>query len=111
VASVELFDALTPEERSSIFPESSAARAMAITGFTLPTTYRWIRSDLGRTMTMHPFMRGRYPGSGSARAVIAEAGLDGESQFRRISEYVQALRHAVAPAVTLPWALWLNPDR
>lgn len=111
VASVELFDSLTPEERSSIFPESSAARAMAITGFTLPTTYRWIRSDLGRTMTMHPFMRGRYPGSGSARAVIAEAGLDGESQFRRISEYVQALRHAVAPAVTLPWALWLNPHR
>jgi len=40
-------------------------------------------------MTMHPFMRGHYTGSGPARAVIAEAGLDGESQFRRISEYVR----------------------
>jgi transketolase len=102
VASVGLFDALTPEERSSIFPESSAAQAMAITGFTLPTTYRWIRSDLGRTMTMHPFMHGRYSGSGPARAVMAEAGLDGESQFRRISEYVRALREVVAPMVRVP---------
>ena len=67
-------------------------QAMAITGFTLPTTYRWIRSDLGRTMTMHPFMNGRYPGSGPARTVMAEAGLDGQSQFRRILEYVRALR-------------------
>jgi hypothetical protein len=40
-------------------------------------------------MTMHPFMHGRYPGSGSGRAVIAEAGLDGESQFRRILEFVE----------------------
>ena len=102
VASVELFDALTPQKRSSIFPQSSAAQAMAITGFTLPTTYRWIRSDLGRTMTMHPFMQGRYSGSGSARAVMAEAGLDGQSQFRRISEYVRALREVVAPPVTMP---------
>ena len=96
VASVELFDALTPEERSSIFPQTSAAQAMAITGFTLPTTYRWIRSDLGRTMTMHPFMHGRYPGSGPARTVMAEAGLDGASQFRRVSEYVRSLR-AITP--------------
>jgi len=102
VASVELFDALTPEERASIFPGSSAAQAMAITGFTLPTTYRWIRSDLGRTMTMHPFMHGRYSGSGPARAVMAEAGLDGESQFRRILEYVRAVREVVAPMVRVP---------
>jgi transketolase len=106
VASVELFDALKPEERSSIFPEWSAAQAMAITGFTLPTTYRWIRSDLGRSMTMHPFMHGRYPGSGPARAVMTEAGLDGESQFRRISEYVRALRDVAAPMATV--AEWLK---
>jgi hypothetical protein len=39
---------------------------------------------------MHPFMHGHYTGSGPARAVIAEAGLDGASQFRRIAEYVRA---------------------
>jgi hypothetical protein len=64
------------------------AKAIGITGFTLPTMYRWIRSDRGRAMTTHPFMHGRYTGSGPARAVIAEAGPDGESQFRRIAEYV-----------------------
>jgi hypothetical protein len=52
--------------------------------------YRWIRSDAGRVMTMHPFMHGHYPGSGSGRAVIAEAGLDGESQYRRICEFIEA---------------------
>lgn len=89
IASAELFDALPGEERDAIFPEAQQAVAMGITGFTLPTMYRWIRSDLGRAMTMHPFMHGRYMGSGPARAVIAEAGLDGESQFRRIAEYVR----------------------
>lgn len=88
VASAELFDALPRDERESIFPEEAQARAMGITGFTLATMYRWIRSDRGRAMTMHPFMHGRYMGSGPARAVIAEAGLDGESQFRRIAEFV-----------------------
>jgi hypothetical protein len=31
---------------------------------------------------MHPFMHGRYPGSGQGHAVIAEAGLDGVSQYQ-----------------------------
>lgn len=90
VASAELFDALPQEERDWIFPESAAMEAMGITGFTLPTMYRWIRSDLGRAMTMHPYMQGHYPGSGPGRAVIQEAGLDGESQFRRILKYLEA---------------------
>ena len=89
VASAELFDFLSREERDAILPEAKQARAMGITGFTLATMYRWIRSDRGRAMTMHPFMHGRYTGSGSAQAVIAEAGLDGESQFNRIVEYVR----------------------
>jgi len=89
IASAELFDSLSLDERQSIFSEDQQQRAMGITGFTIPTMYRWVRSDLGRAMTMHPFMSGRYMGSGSARAVIAEAGLDGESQFRRIEEYVR----------------------
>lgn len=92
VSSAELFDSLSEEEQEAIYPSASAWEAMAITGFTLATTYRWIRSDLGRKMSMHAFMKGRYPGSGPAEAVIAEAGLGEESQFRRIREYVTALR-------------------
>jgi hypothetical protein len=80
VASAELFDGTLPEE------------AIGITGFTLATMYRWIRSDLGRAMTMHPFMHGGYPGSGAGPIVVAQAGLDGRSQARRIGEYVAALR-------------------
>lgn len=88
VASAELFDAHTPEEREWIFPEAAAMDAIGITGFTLPTMYRWVRSDAGRAMTMHPYMHGHYPGSGPGRAVIHEAGLDGEAQFKRIREYL-----------------------
>jgi hypothetical protein len=63
---------------------------MGITGFTLPTMYRWIRSDQGRALTMSPYMHGHYPGSGPGRAVIHEAGLDGEAQFRQIMRYLDA---------------------
>jgi len=90
VSSAELFDMLPIEERDWIFPESAAMTAMGITGFTLPTMYRWIRSDAGRAMTMHPYMHGHYPGSGPGRAVIHEAGLDGEAQFRQIMRYLDA---------------------
>lgn len=88
VASAELFDLLPLSERERIFPPDAAREAIGITGFTLPTMYRWIQSDLGRAMTMHPYMNGQYPGSGTGRAVIAEAGLDGESQYRRIVDYL-----------------------
>jgi len=94
VASAELFDALPPEERDAIFPEQQQMQAMGITGFTLATMYRWIRSDLGRAMTLHPFMHDRYTSSGPARAVISEAGLDGESQFTRIAEFARARRRS-----------------
>ena len=90
VASAELFDALSRQEREWIFPESAAMTAMGITGFTLPTMYRWIRSDQGRAATMHPFMDGHYPGSGPGRAVIHEAGLDGDAQFRQVLRYLDA---------------------
>lgn len=90
IASAELFDRLHPRERAAILPESKQQQAIGITGFTLPTMYRWIRSDLGRAMTMHPYMHGHYPGSGSGPAVVAEAGLDGQSQYRRICEYIEA---------------------
>ena len=45
-------------------PRGHAREAMGITGFTLPTMYRWIRSDLGRAHTLHPFAKGHFLGSG-----------------------------------------------
>ncbi|MBS1196051.1 MAG: Transketolase domain protein, partial [Actinobacteria bacterium] len=48
VASAELFDLLPAERRRAVYPEALARRAVGITGFTLPTMYRWIPSDLGR---------------------------------------------------------------
>lgn len=89
VASTELFDLLPDAEKERIFPDSQAQRAMGITGFTLPTMYRWIRSDRGRRMTLHPFQKGHYLGSGQAEMVLAEAGLDGESQFRAILRFLE----------------------
>jgi transketolase len=95
VASVELFDALTSEQRTAIFPDEHAREAMGITGFTLPTMYRWIRSEAGREHTLHPFRRGHYLGSGQASAVLAEAGLDGESLLKAVRGYVDARVGAV----------------
>ena len=91
VASPELFDALSREERDRIFPESLAQQAMGITGFTLPTMYRWIRSDRGREATLHPYRKGHYPGSGQGAAVLAEAGLDAASQYEAVRMFVDAL--------------------
>ncbi len=92
VASAELFDLLPPETQRRIFPEERAREAMGITGFTLPTMFRWVRSDAGRAMTLHPFQHGHFLGSGQGEMVLAEAGLDGESQYRAIKRYVDA-RH------------------
>jgi transketolase len=92
VSSVELFDRLPEAERQAVFPGELAQEAMGITGFTLPTLYRWVRSDVGLQHSMHPFMNGHYLGSGAGEAVIHEAGLDGEAQYRRIKAYVEALK-------------------
>jgi transketolase len=88
VASSELFDGLSEAEREEIFPETHQAEAMGITDFTLPTMNRWIRSDYGRAHTLHPFRAGHFLGSGSVSSVMAEARLDGESQFEMIRAYV-----------------------
>lgn len=90
VTSAELFDLLPLEEQRRIFPEQRAREAMGITGFTLPTLYRWIRSDLGRDHSLHPFRHGRFLGSGQGPVVLAEAGLDGLSQAEAIRKYVDA---------------------
>jgi transketolase len=90
VASAELFDLLPEEEKKKVFPEERSEEAMGITGFTLPTMFRWIRSERGRAHTLHPYRRGHYLGSGQGPIVLAEAGLDGESQARAIVEYARA---------------------
>ena len=92
VASAELFDLLPPEEQDRIYPAELADEAMGITGFTLPTLYRWIPSRHGRAHSRHPFTSGHYPGSGPGAAVLKEAGLDGRSQFLAIKKYVDERR-------------------
>jgi transketolase len=88
VSSAELFDRLPAKRQEEIFPESQRREAMGITGFTLPTLYRFVTSDRGRRATLHPFMKGHYMGSGQAEKVLEEAGLDGESQYRAVKEYI-----------------------
>jgi transketolase len=92
VASAELFDLLPAGEQARLFPEEHAREAMGITGFTLPTMFRWVRSDLGRAHTLHPYAKGHYLGSGQGPMVLAEAGLDGASQSRAIRAYLEARR-------------------
>ncbi|MEA3503453.1 MAG: hypothetical protein U9R47_11800 [Actinomycetota bacterium] len=92
VTSAELFDRLSVEEQQAVFPEAAAQQAMGITGFTLPTMYRWIRSDLGRARTMYPLQKGHYLSSGVGDMVVHEAGLDGEAQVGQIKAYLEALK-------------------
>jgi transketolase len=95
VASAELFDLLPAAEQARVFPEAHAAEAVGVTGFTLPTLYRWVRSELGRAHSLHPYAHGHFLGSGQGPMVLAEAGLDGESQAKAVRAYVEA-RIAVA---------------
>jgi transketolase len=90
VSSAELFDLLPEDEQRRIYPEELAQEAMGITGFTLPTMYRWVASAAGRARTLHPFMGGHYLGSGKAEAVLREARLDGESQWEAVRRYAQS---------------------
>ncbi len=90
VASAELFDGLSPEERERIFPPSAAEEAIGITDFTLPTLYRWVTSPEGRAASLHPFRIGHFLGSGPGEKVFGEAGLDGLSQYEAVREFVRA---------------------
>lgn len=100
IASAELFDLLTEEEQEKIFPEKISREAMGITGFTLPTLYRWIQSSAGRKHSLYPFKKGHFLGSGKAESVIEEAGLDGESQFKAILEFLKEKKKKAAPVLT-----------
>jgi len=91
VSSAELFDAQSARDQSLLFPQAHRERAMGITGFTLPTMFRWVTSEAGRSATLHPFRKGHYLGSGQADKVLLEAGLDGESQYRAVLAHVGRL--------------------
>ena len=86
VSSAELFDLLPAAKQHTLFPEERAREAMGITGFTLPTMFRWVKSDFGLSMTLHPFRKGHFLGSGQGEVVLAEAGLDGRSQYKSHQE-------------------------
>jgi transketolase len=89
ITSSELFDMLPLARRKRIFPEAHQQEAMGITDFTFATMTRWVRSDYGRKHSLHPFRHGHFLGSGPGATVMAEAGLDGVSQFDAIRAYVR----------------------
>ena len=91
VSSAELFDMLPEEEKDSIFPYSLRDEALGITGFTLPTMYRWITSSEGRHRVLHPFKKGYYLGSGTADSVLYQAGLDGDTILKDVKGYLDYL--------------------
>ena len=90
VASAELFDLLPAERQREIFPEERGREAIGITGFTLPTLFRWVRSDAGLQASLHPYRKGHFLGSGQGDVVLAEAGLDGASQGEAITAFLDA---------------------
>jgi transketolase len=89
VTSCELFDLLPEVERDRIFPEAHQLEAMGITDFTLATMTRWVRSNYGRAHSLHPFRHGHFLGSGAGALVMAEAGLDGDSQLEAVRAYIR----------------------
>jgi transketolase len=91
ISSAELFDAYSEDQREAMLPYSIRREAMGITGFTLPTMYKWITSPDGRHSILHPFRRGHYLGSGTADSVLYQAGLDGDTIFDEVKRYLDYL--------------------
>jgi transketolase len=91
VASAELFNCLPAEEQERLFSEAFMQEAMGITDFTLPTMYRWVRSNEGLRRTLHSFRDGKYLGSGQAHKVLREAKLDAENQLNAILDYARLI--------------------
>ena len=89
VSSAELFMDLPEKKQTEILPEERMREAMGITGFTMPTMYRWITSEFGRKNSLSSFSRGIYPGSGKAEKVLEEVGLNGPAQWQAIEKYIK----------------------
>lgn len=92
VSSRELFTMLDPKEQEEIFPLKDRQKAMAITDFTLPTMYCWLKSEMGVKYSIYPFMQNKYMTSGKAKDVYKEAKMDAASQLERIEAYIKALK-------------------
>jgi transketolase len=89
VSSAELYDAHPKEEREALLPYTVRRSALGITGFTLPTMYKWITGFESRYNILHPFRKGYYLGSGSAESVLHQAGLDSETMFAEVIKYIE----------------------
>lgn len=88
VSSAELYDAHPKEEREALLPYTVRREALGITGFTLPTMYKWITGFESRYNILHPFRKGYYLGSGNAESVLHQAGLDGETMYEEVKKYI-----------------------
>ncbi len=91
ISSAELFDRLPAVEQEQIFPETWTYESMGITDFTLPTMYRWVRSNEGIRRTLHSFRDHHYLGSGQAHKVLQEAGIHAEGQITAILDYAKSM--------------------
>lgn len=89
VSSAELYDAHPKEEREALLPYTVRRSALGITGFTLPTMYKWITGFESRYNILHPFKNGYYLGSGSAESVLHQAGLDAETMYAEVVKYIE----------------------
>ncbi len=96
VSSAELYDAHPKEEREELLPYTVRRDALGITGFTLPTMYKWITGFEARYNILHPFRNGCYLGSGTAESVLHQAGLDADSMYDEVKKYVQHRSKAAA---------------
>ena len=88
VASAELFDRLSEEEKREIYPFSSSSSAMMFSGFTAATTYRWVMSERGRTFSMYPWKSGAFLGSGQGDVCLEQAGMHAEAQMDTIERFI-----------------------
>ena len=95
VTSAELFERLSADEKRAAFPPEMAFNSMGITDFTLPTLWRWVRSDEGIAASLYPFKRHGYLGSGSWDKVLEQAGLDGKGQLPAIEAWIKAVEARV----------------
>lgn len=89
VTSAELFERLSDAEKRAAFPPELAFNSMGITDFTLPTLWRWVRSDKGIAASLYPLKKQGYLGSGSWDKVLEQAGLDGKDQLAAIEAWVK----------------------
>ena len=92
VCSRELFLMLDEKEQEQILPLSEQKRAMAITDFTMPTIYSWLKSEIGQKCSLYPFKDGKYLSSGKAPKIYEQAHLDAVSQITAIKNYLQKMK-------------------